>query len=260
MNIEHLYGNLYEANFDCGDHYIRQVIYFVLEGSKALLIDTGYEKEAVELETYFEGKGIDIEKIIITHYHDDHFAGIKTFRKTGKDFVIIGSSHFMKSLEAEYKEDFLNDSEIYPNTFSDNYEFTFGGHKIRFEEAKGHSDCSIHTILDEKYIHVADDLLFDLNNISLLPLPCSSITEHLKTLQQLKKHMGKTFMGSHFSADINEQKDILKEIDARIIYLQKVLAQKGKVEYDSIKNLLPVEFDPRWHDRIIMHYIEQQRA
>lgn len=257
MNIEHLYGNLYEAKFDCGDNYIRQVIYFILEGSKALLIDTGYEKEAVKLKTYFDGKGIDIEKIIITHYHEDHFAGIKTFRKTGKDFVIIGSSHFKESLELYYKEDFLEDTEIYPNILSDNYEFTFGGHKIRFEEAKGHSDCGIHIILDEKYIHVADDLLFDSNNMSLLPLPCTSIIEHLETLRQLKNHIGKAFIGSHFSTEINDQKDLLTEIDARILYMQKMLEKQGKAEYDSIKDLLPVTFDPRWHKNMIMYYKEQ---
>lgn len=39
MDIRHLSGNLYEASFDRKDHYVRQVIYFILEGKKALLIE-----------------------------------------------------------------------------------------------------------------------------------------------------------------------------------------------------------------------------
>lgn len=257
MNITNLYGNLYEANFDNKGHYVRQVIYFVLDGSKVLLIDTGYEKEAKELKTYFDERGIDVEKIIITHYHDDHFEGIKTFNKTGKVLEIIGSGQFKKSLETYYKEDFLHDTEIYPTILSENCRFTFGGHKIRFEEAKGHSDCSIHTILDEKYIHVADDLIFDPDDVSMLPLPCSNIREHFKTFHHLKNHSGKTFIGSHFSAAINEQKDMLKEIEARIIYMQKVLDHQGKVEFENIKDMLPLEFNPRWHNLMIGYYKEQ---
>jgi glyoxylase-like metal-dependent hydrolase (beta-lactamase superfamily II) len=80
MNITHLYSNLYEAVFDCNGHYTKQVIYFILEGSKALLIDTGYKSEAEELKSYFDKRNIEAEKFIITHYHDDHFTGLKTFR------------------------------------------------------------------------------------------------------------------------------------------------------------------------------------
>ncbi|MDF2984545.1 MAG: hypothetical protein K0R50_55 [Eubacterium sp.] len=258
MDIKHLYGNLNEANFDCMGHYVRQVIYFILEGSKVLLIDSGYEKEAEELKTYFDGMGFEVEKIIITHYHDDHFAGLKTFKQADKNPLIIGSSQFKKTLEKEYKEDFLLDTEIYPDILSDNCSFTFGGHKIRFEEAKGHSACSIHTILDEKYIHVADNLIFDPNHLSLLPLPCANIKEHFETLHSLKSHLEKNFIGSHFSSDINGQKDILKEIDARIIYMQKVGDHQGKVEYETIKEILPIEFDPRWHHLVIRYYKEQR--
>jgi glyoxylase-like metal-dependent hydrolase (beta-lactamase superfamily II) len=257
MNITHLYSNLYEAVFDCNGHYIKQVIYFILEGSKALLIDTGYKSEAEELKSYFDERNIEAEKFIITHYHDDHFTGLKTFRQSCQKPVIIGSEQFKKTLEKDYRDDFLNDTEIYPTVLSENLTFTFGGHKIRFEEAKGHSHCSIHTILDEKYIHVADNIIFDTNNISSLPLPCASIKDHFETLSQLKKHSGKSFIGSHFDSGVNGQKDMLKEIEARIIYMQRILDYQGKVEYELIKDTLPVEFSPIWHKLMLKYYKEQ---
>ncbi len=36
-----------------------------------MLIDTGYEAEMLELKAYLDTKQICIEKIIISHYHED---------------------------------------------------------------------------------------------------------------------------------------------------------------------------------------------
>ncbi|QHQ63326.1 MBL fold metallo-hydrolase [Anaerocolumna sedimenticola] len=258
MIIRNLYGNLYEADFVCNDHYIKQVIYFILEGSNALLIDTGYEKEAKQLNVYFDERSIHISKVIISHYHEDHFAGLKTLKSSNKNITIFGSSEFKQTLEKEYKEDFLLDSDIFPTTFCDNYKFIFGGHNIRFEAAKGHSDCSIHTIIDEKYVHVADNIMYDTNNMPLLPLPCASIIEHLTTLEKLKENLNVFFIGSHFSSAINNYKDMKTEIDARINYMHKVLEHEGNIEYDSIKEKLPITFNPIWHHHMIDYYQEQR--
>ncbi len=260
MDIRNLCGNLYEADFNNGDHYTKQVINFILEGSNALLIDTGYKKESEQLKAYFDERSIHIEKIIISHYHEDHFEGLKALKKTEKNIMVFGSANFSRTLEKEYMEDFLLDQDIYPTIFCENCQFDYGGHHIRFEEAKGHSDCSIHTVIDEKYVHTADNIMYDTDNIALLPLPYGSIVEHLKTLADLKKHLNGFFLGSHFSSEVNRLKDMSMEIDSRIIYIQKVLEYKGHIEYDRIKDMLPIEFNPRWHGLMLRFYEEQMEG
>lgn len=259
MNIRNITGNLYEADFNDTKHYTKQVIYFILEGSRALLIDTGYEPEMLELKAYLDAEQISIEKIIISHYHEDHFTGLKVLTDIKNEFTILGSSEFSKTLEIEYKDDFLHDRDIYPTEFCEKLQFEYGGHQIRFYEAKGHSYCSIHTIIDETYIHTADDLIFDTNNTPLLPLPCQSIMDQLDTMANLKKYVNGIYLGSHFSAGLNYIKNMKAEIDARIGYLHKVLEYKGYVEYDIIKNMFPVEFHPRWHGLVLGYYKEQLR-
>lgn len=254
MVIRNVYGNLYEADFNDCDHYTKQVIYFILEGSNALLIDTGYEKELWQLKAYFDEKNIYIEKVIISHYHEDHFEGLKALKKTEKNITVLGSCDFKRTLEIEYQEDFLLDLDIYPTVFCENYQFDYGGHHIRFEKAKGHSDCSIHTVIDEKYVHAADNIMYDTDNVAMLPLPYSSIKEHIKTLEDLKKHLKGFILGSHFSFEINHIKNMSIEIDARIIYMQIVLEYKGNIEYDRMKEMLPIEFNPRWHGHMLRFY------
>lgn len=259
MNIRNITGNLYEADFNDTIHYTKQVIYFILEGSKALLIDTGYEPEMLEMKAFLDTKQIRIDKIIITHYHEDHFTGLKVLTGTNKDFTILGSSEFSKTLEIEYKADFLHDKDIYPTEFCEKLQFEYGGHRIRFDKVKGHSDCSLHTIIDETYIHTADDIIFATDNTSLLPLPCQSIMDQLDTLANLKKYVNGIYLGSHFSAGLNHIKDMQAEIDARIGYLHKILEYKGDVDYDIIKNMFPVAFHPRWHGHVLGYYKEQLR-
>ncbi len=259
MNVQNLIGNLYEADLNDTNYYSKQVIYFILEGSSALLIDTGYEAEMLELKTYLDSKQISIEKIIISHYHDDHFTGLKVLSDIKQNLTILGSSEFSKTLEIEYKDDFLYDRDIYPTVFCEELQFEYGGHQIRFDKAKGHSECCLHTIIDETYIHTADDIIFTTDNTSLLPLPCQSIMDQLATLANLKKYVNGIYLGSHFSAGLNNVKDMKAEIDARIGYLHKILEYKGDVEYDIIKNMFPVEFNPRWHGLVLGYYKEQLR-
>jgi glyoxylase-like metal-dependent hydrolase (beta-lactamase superfamily II) len=258
MIIKNLDRNLYEAEFSNKDHFTKQVIYFILEGTSALLIDTAYEQEAEQLNTYLNERNIRIEKVIISHYHDDHFAGLMALKRITHEIEVIASSKYKRTLEKEYKDDFLLEPDIFPTTFSENHIFIFGGHQIRFEEAGGHSDCSIHTMIDEKYVHVADNIIFDTNDSSLLPLPYASIQVHLKTLEKLKEKPEALLLGSHFSSSLNTSKDMMLEIDARITYMQLVLKNKGELDYDRIKEMLPMEFNPRWHNLMLRFYKEQQ--
>lgn len=257
MMIKNLSRNLYEADFACNDHYTKQVIYFLVDGSSALLIDTGYERESEQLNTYLERKNIRIEKVIISHYHDDHFAGLKALKRLNIDIEVYGSSKYRQTLEKEYQEDFLHDPDIFPTIYCEHDQFMFGGHQLRFEEAGGHSACSLHTIIDEKYIHVADNIMFDTKDTALLPLPYGNIQEHITTLERLKENPGMIFLGSHFSSTLNTLKDMHLEIDARIIYMQKVLEYQGKLDYDKMTEMLPIEFNPRWHGLMLRFYQEQ---
>jgi glyoxylase-like metal-dependent hydrolase (beta-lactamase superfamily II) len=210
-----------------------------------------------QLITYFHDKSMHIDKVIISHYHEDHFLGLKALQKSADTFTIIGSSEFKRTLEFEYPEDYLHDKAIYPTKFSDDYDFCYGGHSIRFEKAPGHSPCSIHTIIDDKYIHVADNIMFDTNNKAMLPLPYFSIKEHIKTLNRLKKHLEKRIIGSHFSYELNLSKDMETELNGRIAYLKIMQDSPEKADYDAIKNQLTLDFNPCWHT-LMLRFCEEQ--
>jgi glyoxylase-like metal-dependent hydrolase (beta-lactamase superfamily II) len=262
MIIKNIYKNLYEADFAYTEHYTKQVIYFILEDSSALIIDTGYEKDSEQLEAYLKERNIQIEKVIISHYHDDHFSGLKALKRHNKNIEILGSSKFKQTLEKEYSEDFLLDSDIFPTMFCDNHSFIFGGHQIRFEEAGGHSDSSLHIFIDDKYVHVGDNIIFATDGMAMLPLPYASIKEHINTLEKLKENQKVLYLGSHFSSSVNLHKDMRKEIDARIKYMELLMelqsTLKAPIGYDKIKDMLPIEFNPRWHDLMLLFLKEQQ--
>ena len=262
MIIKNIYNNLYEADFADTEHYTKQVIYFIVEASSALLIDTGYERDSEQLEAYLTKRNIHIEKVIITHYHDDHFSGLKAIKKHNQKVEVLGSSKFQQTLEKEYKEDFLHDTDIFPTMFCESHSFIFGGHTIRFEEANGHSDSSLHIFIDDEYVHVGDNIIFATNGLAMLPLPYSSIKEHIYTLEKLKENQKVLYLGSHFSASVNLHKDMRTEIDARIKYMELVMelqaTSKAPIEYDKIKDMLPIEFNPRWHDLLLRFLKEQQ--
>ncbi len=83
------------------------------------------------------------------------------------------------------------------------------------------------------------------------------IQEHINTLEKLKKHLGKHIIGSHFSNELNLLKDMETEINERIAYLKITQKSFKKADYETIKNQLTLDFDPRWHT-LMLRFCEEQ--
>jgi len=52
----------------------------VVDGNKALLIDTGYEEQAKLVKEDLMKDNISVEIVVLSHYHPDHVNGCKVFK------------------------------------------------------------------------------------------------------------------------------------------------------------------------------------
>lgn len=215
-------------------------IFVLIDKKRALLIDTGYQKNTKIVKEDLLKNSIEINGVIFSHYHPDHVLGANELN----DITLRCSE--------DYEENFKNCSEIWDKEnkykrpdklIKSNDKYEFGKFNLRFIKAKGHSECSILTIIDEKYIHVGD-LLMKFNNKAALPYISrdGDINKHIKSLKKLMNLDINNLLLSHGS-EISSQKNIKKSINKRIKYLKNIYSIK-----DFENNIILNDFEfKKWH-------------
>ncbi|MCK8060264.1 MULTISPECIES: MBL fold metallo-hydrolase [unclassified Fusibacter] len=127
-------------------------IYAFLDGQEALILDTAYSKHLTEVIKDLSQRNIKITAVLPSHYHPDHFEGIRML----EDVRIYGTQESLKTIEAFEltKEEY----EIYAPThiLKDKEILTFGEHRFEFQLVKGHSECSMFILINDKYLHIGD--------------------------------------------------------------------------------------------------------
>jgi glyoxylase-like metal-dependent hydrolase (beta-lactamase superfamily II) len=98
--------------------------------NKVLLIDTAYEEQAILILKDMKNNGLYIEKIIITHFHDDHMQGLKVLPKIS----VYGSKHYKTTLDMWTERD-INNRIAYFNAILNS------NRRIPYEEAIKDCDC-----------------------------------------------------------------------------------------------------------------------
>ncbi|MBQ9890342.1 MAG: MBL fold metallo-hydrolase [Firmicutes bacterium] len=147
-------------------------MYVVTEGQHAIVIDPCRDTAA--------GRGLIIDKIILTHEHYDHVSGVNMWKEFCGAPVLcsqICAEHIRnpaKSLAKYFKEfcelqtwikldsipDFDPDySCLADETFSDTMSFSWEGHVWDLFEIPGHSLGSIGILLDKQFFFSGDSLL-----------------------------------------------------------------------------------------------------
>ncbi len=203
-------------------------IYALLDGNRALLIDAGYPEQAAVVRQDLAAGGVAAETIIVSHYHGDHVYGLTEF----PPLEIIGSENFRAGFAGGIIEP--EEEPLVPQILigEEPLELSFGGFALRIFSSPGHSACELHTLINNRFIHVGDTIIDAENGKPALPLVIHDSGEYLRTLKKLKDFSGCTLLLGHGSP-IHDEKAFLDAVDGRICYLRNLIAGGAGAELEA---------------------------
>ncbi len=228
-----------------GKHFGNNII-ALIDGGKVLLIDTAYEFQASQALKDISGSGFEIDKIIISHFHDDHMQGLKVLPKV----LTYGSEHYKTTLEMwTEKEEHKYFIPTVP--IKDKYTIDFGKHHIVLIPFPGHSLCTLITKINDRYLHIADELMFSNDGRPILPsADPNCIKRHVESLSRLKAFNSYIFLPSH-GLEFGGNVKIEKEINNRITYFNAILNSNRKITYNEAKKDCDCDFlHNEWHQYV----------
>jgi len=195
---------------------------------KAWLIDTAYEDECAVARRDLEAEGYTVTGVVLSHFHPDHTTGLRALPKLD----VLGSARADETLsmfgEAEEWE------PLRPTRTVDESDIVrFGSFDLWFHPAPGHSPCSQYTLIGEKYVHVADNVMTSNEGQDILPwAEFARIGDHIESLELLRTLADRTALLSH-GVTIDDASVLNKAIDNRIAYFRAVLDGDGKIDIDQ---------------------------
>ena len=247
MIIKEIEKNFLKFIFDPkSDNKFGYNIFVLIDGNKAMLIDSGYRIHSTEVKENLESKGIRIENVIISHFHLDHINGLNEL----PDAHIIGSADYEKTLDiyvdAEKHHIYTPDIKV-----EDIYSFKFGDFDIEIKSFPGHANCSLLTVINGKYVHIGDELMFSNDGIPILPLISKShIKRHITSLEKLKEYTSYVILPSHGKI-IKDEELLKKDIENRLMYLKAVDAKSEKISYEEAVRECDQDFLHSEHHEIV---------
>jgi glyoxylase-like metal-dependent hydrolase (beta-lactamase superfamily II) len=212
-----------------GNHYGFSLYALLNEPSQsALLLDTGYEEHSGAVNVSLKAHGYTVTTAVISHFHPDHILGLRAL--PGID--ILGSPRFEETLAMhgprEKREMFVPSRYTYEGDA-----LMFGKFRLLFLPAPGHSPCSQYTLIDEAFIHVADNVMTSNDGNDILPwAEFDRIPDHVASLERLRAFTDRTFLLSH-GAPMTDRNKQNEAIDNRIRYFENALAGNGLYAYDE---------------------------
>lgn len=228
-----------------GKHFGNKIVALISE-NKAILIDTAYENQALQVLKDLEEKGITIEKIIISHFHDDHMRGLKLFQES----IIYGSSNFGITLNMWTESD---EHKFFTPNFLVNKPVTvgFGKHHLTLIPFPGHSACGIIVNINDVYVHIADELMFSNDGKPILPtVDDNNIKVHIESLNRLREYSNYILIPSH-GGIIKGKEKIENEINNRSLYFNNILSNNKRLTYEEATKGCTCNFlHKEWHEDI----------
>lgn len=210
-------------------HYGFSIVALLDENAKrALLIDTAYEEQAAAVLVDLTECGFAVGGVIVSHFHPDHVTGLKALPRV----PVYGSARFEETLryytDDEERRTFAPTDPVTAET-----RFGFGSHDLTFRLAPGHSPCSMYTLIGERFIHVADNIMTSNSGQDILPWAEFALVEdHVRSLETLREFSSRTLLLSHGIVLEGEQK-IGRAIDDRVSYFRAVREGDGRISYDE---------------------------
>lgn len=175
--------------FSNGDKLGTNIFVFEANG-EAIMFDSGYEEHYLQVRKHLEDKGVELKKVILTHFHPDHIGVL-----TQRDGVeVIGSYRAKETLNIFFDdyEKYLPDVSIEEETVLE-----FHGEEFILTPNPSHSVCTL-IIETSAHIFVGDDVMFFDDKTQSLPYIAEDFETHLLGTKLLrKKAEGKMVMPSH---------------------------------------------------------------
>ncbi len=203
-------------------------IYALVSGGSVLLIDSGYAFMGEQVLGDINECGWNIEGVIISHFHDDHMEGLKVL----PDVTVYGSGRYNETLELWTEKD---ERHYYtPSVLIENERtIAFKEHAVRMIPFPGHSPCTLLTLIDDKYLHIADELIFSEQGEPVLPVTDPGcIQRHADALCMLKRYGRYLFMPGH-GPEFSGSNSIHNEIDKRLAYYNAILSAGREITYEE---------------------------
>lgn len=156
---------------------------FIIRGTGTIMVDTGIHVRKEKYLQLFAAHGIEpreIQLLIITHGHGDHYAGANIvkeltgapllchkeavpFLRQGQNAPVVAANELgRKTLQALGKKLPLRATPVHPDMImDDDFDLQPYGIAGRIIATPGHTDCSLSVILDDGQAIVGDTLVPD---------------------------------------------------------------------------------------------------
>lgn len=181
-----------QYQFQKGDKLGTNIYVYTFNG-EAIMFDSGYEEEFLQVKEELIKNGIVLKKLILTHFHPDHIGGLA--HREGVE--VIGSSRAKETLEGIYDEyeNLLPDVSIEePTTIS------FGEYEFLLTPNPSHSLCTM-IIETNAHIFAGDEVMFFDDEMQSMPYIATDAKTHHDGLKIFRrKSEGKMVMPSHGKA------------------------------------------------------------
>lgn len=215
-------------------------IYVLLDDRQALVIDTGFKEHATAVKDDLSNSGIEVRKVIISHFHPDHILGLKALPG-----VEVWGSDKAPGADAAPFEGW---DEFLPiHILDDSSTLAFGAFTLTFRAAPGHSPCSLYTTINDRYVHVADNLIAANDGTPSLPwAEFKDVGEHIRSLESLLDLEPATLLAGHGKIFTGKE-SIRAEIENRLTYLRAVRDGNGEISLEEATAKCTRPFLCYWH-------------
>jgi len=226
--------------------YFGNNIIAVIDQDRVLLIDTAYEFQALQVLNDIRDSRLEIAGVIISHFHDDHMQGLKVLPRV----TTYGSVHYAATLEMWTDKE--EHKYFTPTvTIKDDYTISFGKNELVLTPFPGHSLCTVLTKINDKYLHIADELMFSNDGKPILPSADPLCMErHVDSLNRLKAYGSYALLPGH-GPELSGKEKINHEIDNRIAYFDAILRSNSRITYkEAIRNCDCEFLHGEWHEYV----------
>ncbi|MCL2350191.1 MAG: MBL fold metallo-hydrolase [Defluviitaleaceae bacterium] len=216
---------------------ISDTLVAIIDGNRALLIDVGYVEEIKLVIDDLTKNGINIETVIISHFHSDHYFGMQELQNV----PTYGGAGFEETFISEgYDEEHIK--EAAPKFVVDKpTTIEFGAHKLEMIPMVGHSVCTLLVKINDEFLFVADDILTSIDGQLTVPWLCGKgnrdelINKQLGAWEALRQYADYKIIPAHGPAF--DGSELIKYLDNLTTYLSAIQKANGKISYeDAIKD------------------------
>ncbi len=206
------------------------------DGDNCLVIDTAFRRHFNLLVEDLSRNNKTITQTIITHFHKDHIGGITKLRNTD----IYASKNAEITIKKVFKDS--DYSRYLPTNLVESETIYFGDFKIEMIMNIGHSVDGLLVIVNDKYLFVGDEMIYDINGKELLPFPSEGdYVAHIESLNRIKEYSKNGVIVPSHGPVLTDKSYFIQDIENRIMYL-KYKHENPKKNHNDFYNETDIYF------------------